>query len=124
MLICRLLAQTTPENLHRDIGSYTLDPATRYPNLNKASVTVYQVKHLLDSDDAALNDQIFADTLTVAPLDIPQRRKRRTAETSSLSTILLRWVKAQLKSHEFTHSLASASECFTHGKVLCVLINR
>lgn len=41
--IYRLLAQTTPENLHRDIGAYTLDPATRYPNLNRQSVLPHQV---------------------------------------------------------------------------------
>lgn len=45
--IYRLLAQTTPENLNRDIGSYTLDPSTRYPNLNKASVMVQQVSLVL-----------------------------------------------------------------------------
>lgn len=44
--IYRLLGQTTPENLHRDIGAYTLDPATRYPNLNRQSVMCYQVKLL------------------------------------------------------------------------------
>lgn len=32
--IYRLLGQTTPENLQKDPLSYTLDPATRYPNLN------------------------------------------------------------------------------------------
>lgn len=77
--IYRLLAQTTPENLHRDIGSYTLDPATRYPNLNKTTVNVHQVKHLVDSDDATILEQIFIDTnaLHSAPEPMP-RRKRRT----------------------------------------------
>lgn len=41
--IYRLLAQTTPENLHRDHGGYTLDPVTRYPNLNRQSVIAHQV---------------------------------------------------------------------------------
>jgi hypothetical protein len=41
--IYRLLGQTTPENLHRDHGSYTLDPMTRYPNLNRQSVLPHQV---------------------------------------------------------------------------------
>lgn len=77
--IYRLLAQTTPENLHRDIGAYTLDPATRYPNLNKTTVTVYQVKHMLDTDDPQLMEQIFIDTnaLHSAP-ETMVRRKRRT----------------------------------------------
>lgn len=38
--------------------------------------------------------------------------------------MLLRWIKAQLQSHDFTHDLKEASECFTNGRVLCALINR
>ncbi|KAJ6638608.1 [F-actin]-monooxygenase Mical [Pseudolycoriella hygida] len=123
--IYRLLAQTTPENLHRDIGSYTLDPATRYPNLNRSAVTVHQVKHLLDTDDTALLEQTFMDTnaLQLVP-DQPVRRKRRTADTVPLSTVLLRWIRAQLNSHDFIQNLTDVSECFTNGQVLCALINR
>lgn len=123
--IYRLLAQTTPENLHRDIGSYTLDPATRYPNLNKASVNVLQVKHLLDTDDSSLHEQTFIDTnaLHAAPEPAP-RRKRRTGDTVPLGVVLLRWIKAQLHSLEFTNNLVDVSECFTNGQVLCCLINR
>lgn len=124
--IYRLLAQTTPENLQRDIGAYTVDPATRYPNLNKSTVNVWQVKHLLDSDDATLLEQTFMDTnlvQTLAP-ETPVRRKRRTGDTLPLSTVLLRWIKAQLQSNEFAQDLNELSECFTGGKVLCTLINR
>lgn len=123
--IYRLLAQTTPENLHRDIGSYTLDPATRYPNLNRTAVTVHQVKHLLDSDDPALLEQTFMDTnaLQLVP-EQPMRRKRRTGDTVPLSTVLLRWIRAQLNSHDFIQNLTDVSECFTNGQVLCSLINR
>lgn len=122
--IYRLLAQTTPENLQRDIGSYTLDPASRYPNLNRSAVTVYQVKQLLNSDDPVLLEQTFADSNTI-PLTVeaPLRRKRRS-DTIPLGTVLLRWIKSQLKGHEFTQELTEASQCFTTGQVLCSLINR
>lgn len=81
--IYRLLAQTTPENLHRDIGSYTLDPATRYPNLNRGAVTVHQVKHMLNSDDPSLLEQTFVDTNAMqTTLEAPVRRKRRTGGMS------------------------------------------
>lgn len=78
--IYRLLAQTTPENLQRDIGAYTVDPSTRYPNLNKSTVNVWQVKHLLDSDDNLLFEQTFMDTNALAATapETPIRRKRRT----------------------------------------------
>lgn len=76
----RLLNQTTPENLQRDIGSYTVDPATRYPNLNRSSVNVWQVKHLIDTDDKQLLEQTFMDTniISISQVDTPSRRKRRS----------------------------------------------
>ncbi|XP_055902549.1 F-actin-monooxygenase Mical isoform X2 [Eupeodes corollae] len=124
--IYRLLAQTTPENLQRDIGSYTVDPATRYPNLNRTSVNMYQVKHLIDTDDKSILEHTFMDTnaLQASQAETPVRRKRRTGDTLPLSAVLLRWIKAQLHSYEFVQSLNEVSDCFTNGKVLCALINR
>lgn len=124
--IYRLLGQTTPENLHRDIGAYTLDPGTRYPNLNRTAVTVHQLKHLLDTDDPALLEQTFVDSNAIQPLEqsAPLRRKRRTGDHLPLSTILLRWIQSQLYALSFTPALEYASECFTGGQVLCSLINR
>ncbi|XP_045509576.1 F-actin-monooxygenase Mical-like isoform X1 [Colias croceus] len=64
--IYRLLAQTTPENLHRDFGGYTLDPGTRYPNLNRTAVTPHRVTSFYDSDDP-----LSLDTST-----LPKKRRR------------------------------------------------
>lgn len=123
--IYRLLGQTTPENLHRDIGSYTLDPATRYPNLNRTSVNVFQVKSLIDSDDPLVLEQTHMDTNLLQQIPEPQvRRKRRTGDTTPLGAILLRWIKSQLKSHDFVDQLHEVEQCFTTGRVLCALINR
>uniref|UniRef100_A0A336MWJ0 F-actin monooxygenase n=1 Tax=Culicoides sonorensis TaxID=179676 RepID=A0A336MWJ0_CULSO len=124
--IYRLLGQTTPENLNRDIGAYTLDPITRYPNLNKAAVTIVQVKHLLDTDDPTLLEQTHLDTNVLAEraMEGPLKRKRRTIETVSLSSVLLRWVKSHLKGYEFIHGITEVSQCFTQGQVLLHLIHR
>ena len=80
LFVYRLLAQTTPENLQRDIGAYTVDPGTRYPNLNKTIVNVWQVKHLIDTDDKSLLEQVHMDTnaLPSNTVETPLRRKRRT----------------------------------------------
>lgn len=40
----QLLSQTSPENMHRNVAQYGLDPATRYPNLNLQAVTPNQVR--------------------------------------------------------------------------------
>ncbi|GAB0092877.1 bMERB domain [Sergentomyia squamirostris] len=121
----RLLGQTTPENLNRDIMAYTLDPSTRYPNLNKTLVQVQQVEMLLDSDDPAVYQQTYMDTnaISVVP-DAPVRRKRRTGDTTPQGMVLLRWIKSQLHAYEFANTLTDVSQCFTHGKVLCALIHR
>lgn len=42
----RLLPQTTPENINKNFEQYTLDPATRYPNLNVHCVRPHQVSAL------------------------------------------------------------------------------
>lgn len=40
----QLLSQTSPENMHRNVAQYGLDPATRYPNLNLKAVSPSQVR--------------------------------------------------------------------------------
>lgn len=41
--IYRLLPQTTPENINKNFDQYTIDPGTRYPNLNSSCVRPHQV---------------------------------------------------------------------------------
>ncbi|KAG5849143.1 hypothetical protein ANANG_G00106870 [Anguilla anguilla] len=47
----RLLPQTTPENLTKNFEQYTINPATRYPNLNSSCVRPHQVRHLYISGE-------------------------------------------------------------------------
>ena len=49
--IYRLLGQTTPENLNKEHMGYTIDPHSRYPNLNLRVVMPFQVKSLYDTDE-------------------------------------------------------------------------
>ncbi|XP_059190994.1 F-actin-monooxygenase mical2b isoform X2 [Centropristis striata] len=42
----RLLPQTTTENISKNFEQYTIDPSTRYPNLNSSCVRPHQVRHL------------------------------------------------------------------------------
>jgi len=48
--IYRLLGQTTTENLNKDHNQYSIDPATRYPNINTKIVGPRQVMSLYDCD--------------------------------------------------------------------------
>ena len=41
--IFKLLPQVTPENLHKDHNQYSINPDSRYPNLNKKLINADQV---------------------------------------------------------------------------------
>lgn len=74
--IYRILAQTTPENLHRDVAGYTLDPHTRYPNLNNRCVVPIQVKGLYDSDNPSSVEQ-YLKSPSMPVQEVPKKRRRR-----------------------------------------------
>lgn len=76
--IYRILGQTTPENLQRDLTSYTLDPHTRYPNLNNRCLNPIQVRNLLDSDNPGTIEALLAaPSLTHTAADLPKKRRKR-----------------------------------------------
>ncbi|KAM8704748.1 hypothetical protein ACLKA7_009238 [Drosophila subpalustris] len=124
--IYRLLNQTTPDTLQRDISAYTVDPATRYPNLNRESVNSWQVKHLIDTDDPSVLEQTFMDTqaLQMPHAETPGKRKRRSGDSLPQGATLLRWISAQLAAYQFTAELKEPSDVFRNGRVLCALISR
>ncbi|XP_034484699.1 F-actin-monooxygenase Mical isoform X4 [Drosophila innubila] len=124
--IYRLLNQTTPDTLQRDISAYTVDPATRYPNLNRESVNSWQVKHLVDTDDPTILEQTFMDThaLQMPHAETPGKRKRRSGDSLPQGASLLRWISAQLSAYQFTAELKEPSDVFRNGRVLCALISR
>lgn len=64
--IFRLLAQTTPENISKNFEEYSINPATRYPNLNKSCVSQNRVKHLFDNKKGPI-DQM--DGSEAEPMD-------------------------------------------------------
>ena len=53
--IFRVLPQTTPENLNKNFADYSIDPDTRYPNLNKHLVRLQTVRHLCDVGEGPID---------------------------------------------------------------------
>ncbi|XP_026084631.1 protein-methionine sulfoxide oxidase mical3b-like isoform X5 [Carassius auratus] len=49
--VYRLLPQTTPENVSKNYNQYSVDPATRYPNINMQLISAAQVRHLIDTGE-------------------------------------------------------------------------
>ncbi|XP_011194493.2 F-actin-monooxygenase Mical isoform X6 [Zeugodacus cucurbitae] len=123
--IYRLLNQTTPENLQRDTGSYTVDPASRYPNLNRTAVSPYQVKTLIDSDDPKVFEQPIAEIITTPALaEAPALLRKSRRSTDIVPEALLHWVCTQLHMYDFVKELHEPADILKNGKSLCALISR
>lgn len=118
--IYRLLGQTTPENLNRDYAAYTLDPHTRYPNLNVRSVAGIQVRGLLDSDDPDTIKQQLLQSTTAAT-DLPKKRRRR--DTQIHPDTLLHWLQKQVALYDKIQ-ITDLTSSFKDGLAICAIIHR
>jgi len=88
--IYRLLAQTKPENLNLNFSQYTLNPITRYPNLNSFTIEKAQCKHLLYSNvrKTVQNRQTLAE-----------KRARRITIACTPETLKQQYIKQQQEHH-------------------------
>ncbi|XP_036270437.1 F-actin-monooxygenase MICAL1 isoform X1 [Pipistrellus kuhlii] len=109
----QLLSQTSPENMHRNLAQYGLDPATRYPNLNLRAVSTNQVRDLYD-------------VMTKEPV----RRKRDSTDSgkpdrgsAGTQEELLRWCQEQTAGYPGVH-VTNLSSSWADGLALCALVNR
>ncbi|XP_044587418.1 F-actin-monooxygenase Mical isoform X3 [Cotesia glomerata] len=115
--IYRLLGQTTPENLNRDYAAYTLDPHTRYPNLNVRSVSTIQVRGLLDTDDP---DNI-KPLPVLSSVDVPKKRRRK--DTQIHPDTLLHWLQKQVALYD-TVKITDMTSSFKDGMAICAIVHR
>ncbi|XP_066256405.1 F-actin-monooxygenase MICAL3 [Euwallacea similis] len=118
--IYRLLAQTTPDNLNKDWKAYTLDPATRYPNLNKSVVTSHQTVCLYDADNSESIEKMKRASLEAMSRQEHMPKKRRRGNVDN--EVLLNWVIEQLRGHEEI-AITDLNSVFRNGKALCAIIH-
>lgn len=122
--IYRLLAQTTPENLNKEHTSYTIDPHSRYPNLNLRAVMPFQVKSLLDSDEQLPPDSLDAassggaSSLEGADSGVKKRRRDSVIAVDHL----LSWLRDQVQCYSL--EVNDVRDAFSEGEVLCAIIHR
>nr|XP_019590530.1 PREDICTED: protein-methionine sulfoxide oxidase MICAL1 [Rhinolophus sinicus] len=108
----QLLSQTTPENMHRNVSQYGLDPATRYPNLNLRSVSPNQVRELYDvvaKEPVRRNDKTDSGKLAAGSVGAQED--------------LLHWCQEQTAGYPGVH-VTNLSSSWADGLALCALVNR
>ncbi|XP_053283548.1 F-actin-monooxygenase mical2b isoform X2 [Pleuronectes platessa] len=114
--IYRLLPQTTPENIAKNFDQYTIDPGTRYPNLNSSCVRPHQVRHLYIS--AELNTCSLERAATIRrPVNLSRR------ESEIRPARLLTWCQKQTEGYRNV-TITDLTSSWQSGLALCALIHR
>ncbi|XP_037615799.1 protein-methionine sulfoxide oxidase mical3b isoform X3 [Sebastes umbrosus] len=114
----RLLPQTTPENLQKNISLFTVDPTTRYLNINHTcNITPAQVRHLVDTgEEAGLNP----DCADIIRLPSPGFLRQ---SSFSQSNKLLAWCQEQTHGYRGV-AVSDLTTSWKSGLALCALIHR
>ncbi|XP_032079402.1 F-actin-monooxygenase MICAL2 isoform X2 [Thamnophis elegans] len=114
--IYRLLPQTTPENITKNFDQYTIDPATRYPNLNSSCVRPHQVKHLYITNE-----------LQPCPLERANTIRRSIGllkrEYDIRPNKLLTWCQEQTEGYKNVN-VTDLTSSWKSGLALCAVIHR
>ncbi|XP_042197582.1 F-actin-monooxygenase MICAL2 isoform X8 [Callorhinchus milii] len=113
--IYRLLPQTTPENISKNFEQYTIDPGTRYPNLNSNCIQPHQVHHLY---------------ITTELKDCPLERANSIRKSIKLSrheseirpNRLLTWCQKQTEGYENV-TITDLTSSWKSGLALCAIIH-
>ena len=111
--IFKLLPQTTPDTLLKDHDKYSINPSSRYPNLNTRVVSKQQVQHLLDMSSTPLSLIDSKDTSAPAQISKPVRLKSDT---------LLKWCKSRTAGYAGVE-ISDMSSSWKNGLAFCALIH-
>ncbi|NXX41279.1 MICA2 monooxygenase, partial [Tricholaema leucomelas] len=114
--IYRLLPQTTPENINKNFDQYTIDPGTRYPNLNSSCVRPHQVRQLYVTSE-----------LQQCPLERVSSIRRSVNLSRQESDIrpnkLLTWCQKQTEGYRNVN-VTDLTTSWKSGLALCAIIHR
>ncbi|XP_020481594.2 F-actin-monooxygenase MICAL2 isoform X5 [Labrus bergylta] len=114
--IYRLLPQTTPENIAKNFEQYTIDPGTRYPNLNSSCVRPHQVRHLYISGELS-----SCSLERAASIRRPVNLRRQESEIRPAR--LLTWCQKQTDGYKNV-KITDLTSSWKSGIALCALIHR
>ncbi|KAB0350310.1 hypothetical protein FD754_015167, partial [Muntiacus muntjak] len=112
----RLLPQTTPENINKNFEQYTLDPGTRYPNLNSNCVRPHQVKHLYITKEL---HRYPLERLGSVRRSVGLSRRESDIQPSKLLT----WCQQQTEGYQHVN-VTDLTTSWRSGLALCAIIHR
>ncbi|XP_055069932.2 F-actin-monooxygenase mical2b isoform X3 [Misgurnus anguillicaudatus] len=112
----RLLPQTTPENIAKNFDLYTIDPGTRYPNLNSTCVRPHQVRN-----NYICGEMKACSLERAATIRRPVNLARRESEIRPGR--LLTWCQKQTDGYRGV-DVTDLTSCWSSGLALCALIHR
>ncbi|NWT02613.1 MICA3 monooxygenase, partial [Mionectes macconnelli] len=105
------LSQTSPDNTNKNISQYSIDPATRYPNINLQAIKPSQVQ----------------DLYLVGIVEVDHKRKSDsrlvTAASGDIYEELLSWCQASTAGYRGV-AVTNFTTSWTSGLALCALIHR
>ncbi|KAG8438748.1 hypothetical protein GDO86_005081 [Hymenochirus boettgeri] len=115
--IYRLLPQTTPENVSKNFSQYSVDPTTRYPNVNLQFLRPSQVRHLYNTSEMKdLNIETGNNVSSRTPI---LGRNDSVARSSKL----LGWCQKQTEGYPGV-SVTDLTMSWKSGLALCAIIHR
>jgi len=142
--IYRLLAQATHNNLNKEHSNYTVDPTTRYPNLNVHFVQPSSVRNLYDTDEEISDVPSVSLEAPVDEISAPPKFVYQDNDTSKCIHIkdsqnficdtfkiifvdvdvgtLFSWAREHVE--QMGLELENLLDIFAEGNALCIIIHR
>ncbi|NXC46024.1 MICA2 monooxygenase, partial [Penelope pileata] len=114
--IYRLLPQTTPENINKNFDQYTIDPGTRYPNLNSSCVRPHQVRQLYVTNEL---QQCSLERVSSIRRSVNLSRRESDIRPNKLLT----WCQKQTEGYRNVN-VTDLTTSWKSGLALCAIIHR